>query len=114
MKRGDDRLAERILTAAYTLDGDGLDRTAASLGCPGWSGLVDVLDFPEIGTGGGLGALSAALPGDGVMEITDGEADLPRSVDTFRLSVSVEDEEIYGLSVREGIVESRYFRPDET
>ena len=93
-------LAQDIMRRAYDLDGPNLDRQAQRLGADGWLALTAWIEFSETGTGGGLEMLTASLPEERTLGITDGQADLPTSADTFWLGVLDEDgHEEYGLHV---------------
>lgn len=91
----DATLAARIARHAHTLDPAGLDAVARDAGQPGWLDLIPDLDFGSSSTGGGCVMLVAGLPGPGVLQvgITDGEAGLPETTDTFWLGILDEDGE---------------------
>ncbi|GAA5513099.1 hypothetical protein Dcar01_01825 [Deinococcus carri] len=95
-------LCREILRSAYATDGEALDELARRLGAATWSGLTAGLTFHEEGTGGGMGQLTAELPGGQRLLITDGEAGVPIGDDRFLLVVVDEDEqELHSVSVGE-------------
>ena len=93
-------LAQIILRRAYALDGVNLDQQAQRLGADNWLALTAWLEFSVTGTGGGFDMMTAALPDDRTLRITDARGDLPASADTFWLGIldNIGDEE-YSLNV---------------
>ena len=86
-------LLQRILQRAYTLDPVSLDACAVGLGMKDWSVLTQDLEFSEHDSGGGCMMVIAPLPADHLLEITDGEADLPRNTERFYVGISNADGE---------------------
>ena len=94
-------LARQITARAYILEPSGLDRAMRQLGFPDWPTTVQDLSFQEIGTGGGCRMLVATLPGDGEHQvvITDGEADLPQTEESYWLALlDIEEAELISVS----------------
>ena len=82
-----------IVSSAYTLEGGALDDFARRVGVGDWRALTDGLVYAHEDTGGGFSCLSAELSDGHGLTITNGEAEPPRSVDRFRLSVTDQDGE---------------------
>jgi len=92
-------LALSIVGYAHILEGDALDGFAGRIGAGDWRALTDGLDYVHEDTGGGFSCLSAELPGGHALTITDGEAEPPRNVDQFQLTVTDGDgEEVLRVS----------------
>lgn len=105
----DQGLARELLDLAYILDAPELNRVATNYGTSSWSDLINDPVFVRMGTGGGCMALAAQTSAGPWLSLTDGEAGLPVTVDTFCLSVehTLMESEDYVLLVRGGEVISR-------
>ena len=82
-----DDLTRTILQRAYGIDGTRLDAEARCLGAADWEALTRGLEFGDWDSGGGCTTMAAALPDDHVLQITDGEANMPTSADRFWLGI---------------------------
>lgn len=82
------RVTSTILERAYELDGHALDACVRLLGFPHFPALLNRLTFLPADTGGGFGTMCAILPNlDYEINVTNGEASLPESPETFFLSL---------------------------
>ena len=80
-------LEQAILHGAYQLDSSGLDAVARRLGADDFAALTAGLDFYGWDSGGGCMMLAAELPDEHLLQLTDGEVDVPRDLDHWCVGI---------------------------
>jgi len=80
-------LIQTILHRAYHRNSSGLDAVARQLGAADFPSLTDNLEFGGWDSGGGCMMLTAELPSEHWLQLTDGEVDVPTDVDHWCVGI---------------------------